>query len=167
MPALSPVEHGRDRLSVPAPTARSSALRQQPLGEIRRPTLCSVKFRLVEDTESATVSLRRVEGLNLCPAAGDWPAESHRGQWLTGRAPRAERGIGPRQDLHGPERSGSCRRPGDIPGAASNGDDHLSQIEYGSRLDDIRRGSGRACRLVTLVSPVNENRAADKDDSTL
>jgi hypothetical protein len=64
-------------------------------------------------------------------------------------------------------RSGSGRRPGHVPGPASNGDDHLSQIERGSRLDHIRGGSGRTCRLETLISSVNEDRAADKYDSTL
>src|SRR5689334_2142547 len=53
------------------------------------------------------------------------------------------------------------------PGASSDGDNHLGQIEHDSRLDDIRRGSRRACRLIALVSPVNEDRAADEDDPTL
>ncbi len=63
--------------------------------------------------------------------------------------------------------AGAGPRPRHVSGAASNGDDNLSQIEHGSRFDDISGRSSRACRLEALISPLNEDRAADKDHPTL
>src|SRR5262249_61382515 len=51
--------------------------------------------------------------------------------------------------------------------AASNRDDHLGELEHGFRFDYVRRGSGRTRGLETLVSAIDENRAADEDDVTL
>jgi hypothetical protein len=69
--------------------------------------------------------------------------------------------------VRGTERFRVRPRPRHVSGAASNGDDNLSQIEHGSRFDDISGRSSRACRLEALISPLNEDRAADKDDPTL